>query len=196
VICLAAVVLGVLVAAVSGFDKNVMVAAAFILAPVAVTPLLAVQVRAAAATLVVGAVLGGEMAAALYATGQYGRFSSWLIAVELVALVLAPRTLDMLRPARLPAIPPGREIPGPVGVLLIVLLVPIALAAGFLDAMARQPRMAVVGAAVAAAVTALVMDSAWWSVPIAAVIAAATALLPAAARWTSLWVRRALDRGR
>lgn len=191
-ICLAAVGLGVLVAVLSGFDKDVMVAAAFILAPVVVTPLLAVQVRAAAATLVVGAVLGGEMAAALYAAGQYGTFSSWLIAVELVALVLAPRTLDMLRLARVPAIPAGREIPGPVGVLLIVLLAPIALAAGFLDAMARQPRMAVMGAAVAAAVAALVMDSAWWSVPIAAVMA----LLPAAARWTSVWVRRALDRGR
>jgi hypothetical protein len=33
-------------------------------------------------------------------------------------------------------------------VLLILILAPIALAAGFLDAMGRQPRMAVVGAAV------------------------------------------------
>src|SRR5437879_5816746 len=62
----------------------------------------------------------------------------------------------------------GAGDPGPVDVLLIVLLAPIALAAGFLDAMARQPRMTVVGAVVAAAATALVMDSAWWCVPIAA----------------------------
>ena len=51
VICLMAMAIGVLVTAVSGFDKDVMVAAAFILAPVAVTPLLAVQARVAAATL-------------------------------------------------------------------------------------------------------------------------------------------------
>ena len=94
----------------------------------------------------------------------------------------------------MPASPPFRRggIPGPVGVLLIVVLAPIALAAGFLDAMARHPRTAVVGAAVAAAAPALATDSAWWSVP----IAAAMALLPAGVRWTTVWVRRAFGKGR
>lgn len=184
--------MGVLVAAVSGFDKDVMVAVAFILAPVAVTPLLAVSAKPTAATLVVGAVLGGEMAGALYAAGQYSRFSAWLIAVELTALLLAPRTLEMLKLAHVPAIPVEGEIPGPVGTLLIVVLAPIALAAGILDAMARHPRTAVVGAAVAAAALTLATDSTWWSVP----IAVASALLPAGARWTSLKVLRTRSRSR
>ncbi len=76
--------------------------------------------------------------------------------------------------------------------LLIVVLAPIALAAGFLDAMARHPRTAVVGAAVAAAAPVLATDSAWWSV----LIAAAMALLPTGVRWTTVWVRRAFGKGR
>ncbi len=73
-----------------------------------VTPVLGSQSGLSRGALVVGSVLGGGMAAALYAAGQSGRFSRWLIAVEFVALLSAPRTLHMLRMARIPGRGAGR----------------------------------------------------------------------------------------
>ncbi|MCO5995060.1 hypothetical protein [Actinoallomurus rhizosphaericola] len=193
VIMLVAVAGGVLVAVFSGWDTDVMVATAFILAPVAVTPLLAVQAKAGAAALVVATALGGELATALYAAGQGGR-SAWLIVIELVAVLAAPRTLDLLRRAHVPAVPAGREFPGPVGVLLIIVLAPVALAAGVLGAMARRPWVAALAAAVAALVTALIVGSVWWALPLFAAIAAMAAMLPAAARRTVVRGRHGRER--
>lgn len=91
-------------------------------------------------------------------TRRANRFSSWLIVVGLVALLLAVRTLAMLRLARVPGIPAGREIPGPVGTILIIVLALFALVADFLDAVARHPRAAAMGATAVSATLVLVRD--------------------------------------
>jgi hypothetical protein len=172
-----------------GLDRGTRLAASFVFAPVVVTPIIGAQARVTPETLLVGAVLGGEIAAVLYATGQGDRFSAWLFAVELVALLLASRTLHMLRAARVPGVPrdPARP-PAPVGVALIALLTPLALAAGILDAMARFPVGAAVGALVPGVIVAL-RGAAPETAVITVITAVPLALVPAA-------VRRALLRGR
>src|SRR5258708_25095506 len=103
-----------------GLDSRAGLAVGFILAPVVVTPVLGSQSGLSRGALVVGSVLGGGMAAALYAAGQSGRFSRWLIAVEFVALLSAPRTLHMLRMARIPGAAQGAEMPTRTGIALII----------------------------------------------------------------------------
>ncbi len=171
-----------------GLDRGTRLAASFIFAPVVVTPLLGAQSRATPETLLVGSVLGGEIAAVLYAIGQGNRFELWLIAIELVALLLAPRTLHMLRIARVPGVPcDPAQPPTLVGTALIVLLTPLALAAGFLDAMARFPAGAAVGA-VPGVIMAIRGDTPE-AVIVTVIAAVLLALIPAA-------IRRALLRGR
>lgn len=82
-----------------GLDRGTRLAASFIFAPVVVTPVIGAQAKVTPEQLLVGAVLGGGIAAVLYGTGQGGRFGGWLFAIELVALLLASRTLHVLRAA-------------------------------------------------------------------------------------------------
>ncbi len=172
-----------------GLDRETRIAASFIFAPVVVTPILGAQSKVTPETLLVGSVLGGEIAAVLYAIGQGNRFNLWLIAIELVALLLAPRTLHMLRVARVPGVPRDpAQPPTPVGTALIVLLTPLALGAGFLDAMARFPAGTAVGALVPGVIKAIRGDTPE-AVIVTMITAVPLALIPAA-------IRRALLRGR
>jgi hypothetical protein len=168
-----------------GLDTRTRIALSFILAPVVVTPFLGSQAGISRGTLVVGSVLGGEIAAVLYAAGQYGRFSEWLIAVELVALLLAPRTLHMLRMARIPGVPHDEEMPTRTGIALIIMLSPFALAAGVLDGMARFPIAAILGA-----LLAIVIAGATGEHPVEIVAAALLALSPAVVRWFIMRARQ------
>jgi hypothetical protein len=128
-----------------GLDTRTRTALAFILAPIVVTPVFCVPAGFNRGSLVVGSVLGGEIAALLYAAGQAGRFARWLAAVEVAAMLLTPGTLNMLRVARIPGVPPGDETPSPAGIALIVVLAPFALTASVLYGMARFPAGAVIG---------------------------------------------------
>jgi hypothetical protein len=168
-----------------GLDTRTRVALSFILAPVVVTPLLGGQADFSRGTLIVGSVLGGEIAALLYAAGQSGRFSAWLIAVELAALLLAPTTLRMLRMARIPGVPQDEEMPTRTGIALIVVLSPLALAAGILDGMARFPIAALFGALLASVIIGIVGGD-----PVEIAAAALLALAPAVIRWLILRARR------
>ena len=188
-VILAGVVGFLLILFLPGLDRGTRLAASFIFAPVVVTPVIGAQSKVIPETLLVGSVLGGEIAAVLYAIGQGNRFKLWLIAIELVALLLAPRTLHLLRTARVPGVPRDPEQPPALtGTALIVLLTPVALAAVFLDAMARFPAGAAVGASVPGVIMAVHGDA-----PEAAIVTVITAvllaLIPAA-------IRRALLRGR
>ena len=194
VISVAAVAIGGLAAAASGFDRNVMLAAAFILAPVAVTPLFAAAADTAPATLIAAAALGGEMAALLYAAGLSGTFARWLVAIELAAALLAPGASHMLRRARVPAIPAGQQVPGPAGVLLIVILAPAAVAAGLLYGMARYPLVAAAGAILVNVPLTLAAGYRWWEALAACALAGVAALLPAAVRRIGTRVVRAVRR--
>jgi hypothetical protein len=165
-----------------GLDKGTRIAASFIFAPVVVTPILGAVYKLSRETLLVGSVLGGEIAALLYATGQSGLFGQWLIIIELVALFLAPGTLRVLRLARVPGVPPDpARPPTPAGIALIVLLAPLALVAAVLDGMARFPLAAAAGA-VAVAVVMTVRGAA----PELMVIPVLMALIPAGVRWVIL----------
>jgi hypothetical protein len=137
-----------------GLDTRTRIALSFILAPVVVTPLLGSQAGFNRGSLVVGSVLGGEITAVLYAAGQYGRVSAGLIAVEFAALLLAPRTLHMLRIVRIPGVPQGEEMPTRTGMALIIVLSPFALGAGVLDGMASFPIAAIFGALLGSVITA------------------------------------------
>jgi hypothetical protein len=157
----------------------------FILAPVVVTPLLGGQGGFSRSALIVGSVLGGEIAALLYVGGLYARFSALLIVVELVALLLASPTLRMLRMARVPGVPLGEGMPTPAGIALIVVLSPFALAASVLDSMARFPIAAIVSALLASAIVGAVGGDL-----VEIVAAALLALLPATIRWSIQRARR------
>jgi hypothetical protein len=174
-----------LIVFVPGLDRATRVALSFILAPVVVTPLLGGQAGFSRAALIVGSVLGGEIAALLYGTGQYRRFSAWLIVVELVALLLAPLTLRILRMARVPGVPPGEEMPSSTGIALIVVLAPFALAAALLDGMARFPIAAIIGALLVSVFTSTAREY-----PVTIVAAALLALAPAGIRWLIVHARR------
>jgi hypothetical protein len=128
-----------------GLDTRTRAALAFILAPVVVTPIFCLAAGFNRGSLVVGSVMGGEIAALLYAAGQSGRFARWLAAVEVAAMLLTPGTLSMLRAARIPGVPQGDEAPSPAGIVLIIVLAPAALAASVLHGMARFPAGAVIG---------------------------------------------------
>jgi hypothetical protein len=128
-----------------GLDTRTRTALAFILAPVVVTPVFCLPAGFNRGSLVVGSVLGGEITALLYAAGQSGRFARWLAAVEVMAMLLTPGTLYMLRVARIPGVPQGDEAPSPAGIALIIVLAPFALAASVLYGMARFPAGAVIG---------------------------------------------------
>jgi len=110
-----------------------------------VTPVFCLPAGFNRGSLVVASVLGGEIAALLYAAGQAARLARWLAAVEVAAMLLTPGTLHMLRVARIPGVPRGDETPSPAGIALIILLAPFALAASVLYAMARFPAGAVIG---------------------------------------------------
>ena len=168
-----------------GLDSRTRLALSFILAPVVVTPLIGGQAGFSHVTLIVGSVLGGEIAALLWVTGQSGRFSAWLIAVELVALLLAPPTLRMLRMARVPGVPQDAEMPTRTGIALIVVLSPFALAAGVLDGMARFPVAAIFGALLAGVIIGIAGGP-----PVEIVVAALLVLVPAVIRWFILRARR------
>jgi hypothetical protein len=185
VIIAAGVAVSALIILVPGLHSSTRVALTFILAPIVVTPVLGGQGGFSRGALVVGSVLGGEMAALLYAAGQSGRFSAWLIAVELVALLLAPATLRMLRMARIPGVPRGEEMPAFTGIVLIIALSPFALAAGVLDGMARFPAAAIFGALVAGGIVGIAGGQ-----PAEIIVAALPALLPAGVRWVILRARR------
>jgi hypothetical protein len=167
-----------------GLDTRTRVMLSFILAPVVVTPILGGLGGFSRATLVIGSVLGGEIAALLYATGQYQRFSAWLFAVEIAALLLAPPTLRMLRLARVPGVPPGEEMPALHGIALIIAASPFALAAAILDAMARFPVAAIASALLASIITVPAGGNL-----VGSVAAALLALAPAAIRWLILRAR-------
>jgi hypothetical protein len=154
----------ILIAVMPGLGTETRNALIFILVPVVVTPLLGSQAGLNRGCLVIGSVLGGEIAAALYATGQYGRFYEWLIAVEFVALLMAPRTQRMLGMIRIPGIPRGwkrstsilKEMPTRARIarilgiasgiaVFIIVLVPVAAVLGLLPAaicrvIVRTPR--------------------------------------------------------
>ena len=169
-----------------GLDRGTRIAASFVLAPVVVTPILGVTSKLTPETLLVGSVLGGEIAALLYASGQGTRFGQWLIAIELVALLLAPGTLRVLRLARVPGVPLDPVLPPtPTGVALIVLLAPFALVAAILNGMARFP----VAAALGALVVSVIM-TVHGAQPELIVIPVAMALIPAAIRWAFRHGRR------
>jgi hypothetical protein len=174
-----------LIIVIPGLDTKTRVALSFILAPVVVTPLLGGQGGFSRGALIVGSVLGGEIAALLYVAGLYARFSALLIVVELVALLLALPTLRMLRMARVPGVPLGEGMPTPVGIALIVVLSLFALAASVLDNMARFP----IAAIVAALLASVIVGTVGGGLP-EIVAAALLALLPAAIRWSIQRARR------
>jgi hypothetical protein len=133
-----------------GLDTGTRAALGFILAPVVVTPIFCLTTWAVApgfptGAVVVGSVLGGEIAALLYAAGQSGRFTRWAAAIEVVAMLMAPGTLYVLRVAKIPGVGQGDEMPSPAGIALIIALAPFALAACILYGMARWPVGTVVG---------------------------------------------------
>jgi hypothetical protein len=168
-----------------GLGRGTRIAASFIFVPVVVTPVIGTWSKFPPETLLVGSVLGGEFAAALYATGQGPRFGRWLIFIELAALILAPRTLHMLRVARVPGVPRDpAQPPSLAGAALIVLLTPLALAAAVLDAMARLPAGAAVGALVPGVITAVRGDTR--DAVITMIAAPLLALIPAVIRWALL----------
>lgn len=174
----AAIILGAVVAVLvtalaSSFRGDVIVAATFIAAAVAATPILGLQAKKGLGVLLMGSVLGGYLAAALYALGLGVRLSSLLlIVVELAALLLAPWTLRMLQRMRVPGIPAGQGLPTLVGVAAMIVLAPVALLAGFLDVIARYP---VVLGAVAGAVGAV--SNGWQGLLVAIPAAVALALM-------------------
>jgi hypothetical protein len=173
-----------------GLDTRTRVVLSFILAPVVVTPVFGILARFSGLTLIVGSVLGGEIAALLYAAGQYARFSTWLVLVEWVALLLALPTLRMLRMARIPGVPPGEGMPTPAGIVLMVVLSPFALAAALLQGMARYPIVALCGAVLASVITGIASTHPLEIIPVAIVVAALLALLPAFIRWLILRARQ------
>jgi hypothetical protein len=128
-----------------GLDTRTRAALGFILAPVVVTPIFCLPAGFNSGSLVVGSALGGEIAALLYAAGQAGRFTRWLAAVEVVAMLMTPGRLYMLRVARIPGVPQGDERPSLAGIALIIVLAPFALAASVFYGMARFPAGAVIG---------------------------------------------------
>jgi len=145
----------VLIAVLPGLHAGTRSALIFILVPIVVTPLLGSQTELSRGCLVVGSILGGESAAELYAAGQYGRFYEWLIAVEFMALLLAPRTQRMLGMLRIPGAPRGRiptrslkEMPTRAriarflgiasGITMIIVLVPAAAVLALLPAAIRR----------------------------------------------------------
>jgi hypothetical protein len=175
-----------------GLDRGAQVAASFIFAPVVVAPVLGMSTKMAPEELLVGSVLGGEIAAVLYATGQGHRFGQWLIIVEFVALALAPWTMRMMRAARVPGVPRNpAQAPTRTGTALIVLLTPLALAATFLDAMSRLPVGAAVGAMVPGVIMAIRGDTP--EAIIVMITAALLALIPAATRRALLRRRRSRE---
>jgi hypothetical protein len=190
VIVLAGVAGFALILFIPGLDKETRVALSFILAPVVVAPIIGGQAGLSRGALVVGSALGGQIAALLYAAGQYGRFSAWLIAVEFVALLLAPGTLRMLRMARIPGVPQGEEMPTLTGVFLIVVLSPFALAAGVLVAMARFPVVAVLGVLLGSVIASAAAGEGPVEIVAGALLAALLALSPAGIRWIIMRARQ------
>jgi hypothetical protein len=184
-IALAGAVGFVLITVMPGLDTRTRTALSFILAPVVVTPLLGSQAGLNRGSLVVGSVLGGEITAVLYAAGQYARFSAGLIAVEFVALLLAPRTLHMLRMLRIPGVPQGEETPTRTGIALIIVLSPFALVTGVLDGMARFPIVAIFGALLGSVIGGFAGVH-----PVEIVVAVLLALSPAAIRWVIVRARQ------
>ena len=172
-----------------GLDRGTRVAACFIFTPVVVAPVLGAQAKVTPETLLVGSVLGGETAAVIYATGLGNRFQMWLLTIECAALLLAPRTMHMMRVARVPGVPRDpAQPPTLTGTALIVLLTPLALAASFLDAMARFPAGVAVGALVPGVIMAI-RGATPDAVIVTLITSVLLALIPAA-------IRRVLLRGR
>ena len=173
-----------------GLDTRTRAALAFILAPVVVTPIFSLPAGFNRGSLVVGSVLGGEIAALLYAAGQSGRFARWLAAVEVVAMLLTPGTLHMLRVARIPGVPQGDETPSPAGIALIIVLAPFALAASVLYGMARFPVGAVIGCLLGGAAAGFAAGERPVLIAVTAPWAVLLGLAPAAIRRVIMRARR------